>query len=96
VVTAEGALDGQSVFGKTPVGVARVAKAQGLPVVALAGMLGEGAEGVLDCGVDACFSIADGPMSYEDSMARADELLSRAAEHCYRLWRSGRICGRAV
>ena len=93
VITAEGTMDGQSAFGKTPVGVARVAKEQGLPVVALAGRLGAGAEGVLDCGIDACFSITDGPISYEDSMARAEELLSRAAEQCYRLWRSGRISG---
>jgi len=93
VITAEGRLDGQSAFGKTPVGVARVAKEQGLPVVALAGTVGAGAEGVLDCGIDAYFSIADGPLSYQDSMARVEELLSRAAEQCYRLWRSGRASG---
>lgn len=91
VITAEGKLDGQSAFGKTPVGVARVAKEQGLPVVALAGTLGEEVERVLDCGIDAYFSIADGPITYQESVARTRELLSRAAEQCFRLWRSGRV-----
>jgi len=90
VITGEGKLDAQSAFGKTPVGVARLAKKQGIPVVALAGALGGGAERVLAEGIDAYFSIADGPLGYEDSLARAAELLACAAEQCLRLWLSGK------
>lgn len=86
VITAEGQLDGQSAFGKTPVGVARVAQAEGAAVVALAGRLGPEAERVLDCGIDAYFSVADGPLGEEESMARAEELLAQAAEQVFRLW----------
>ena len=90
VITGEGKLDGQSAFGKTPVGVARLAKKEGIPVVALAGALGADVERVLAHGIDAYFGIADGPLRYEESLARAGELLASAAEQCLRLWRSGR------
>jgi len=90
VITAEGALDGQSVFGKTPVGVARLAKTLGLPVIALAGELGPSAEKVSAHGIDAHFCIADGPMSYQESFDRAAELLSGASEQVLRVWLAGR------
>jgi glycerate kinase len=90
VITGEGKLDGQSAFGKTPVGVAGLAKRRGIPVVALAGALGAGVERVLACGIDAYFAIADGPLRYEDSLARAGELLASTAEQCLRLWLAGR------
>jgi glycerate kinase len=90
VITGEGKLDGQSAFGKTPVGVARLAKKEGIPVVALAGALGADVERVLAHGIDAYFGIADGPLRYEESLARAGELLASAAEQCLRLWLSGR------
>lgn len=85
VITAEGRLDRQSAFGKTPIGVAAAAKKLGLPVVALAGSVGEGAREVLDRGIDAFFSIAPGPMSLDESFRRAPELLRRTAAHVMRL-----------
>ena len=86
VITAEGKLDRQTAFGKTPVGVARAAKRHGIPCVALAGVLEAGYEGVYDEGIAACFAIADGPMTRSESMARAEELLSRTAENVVRLY----------
>lgn len=63
VVTGEGRMDGQTVHGKTPVGVARVAQALGIPVIAIVGSLGMGARAVLDHGIDAYFSVLQRPMS---------------------------------
>ncbi len=48
VVTGEGRVDGQTRHGKTPFGVAQVARAAGVPVVAVAGCLGDGADGLAD------------------------------------------------
>lgn len=53
VLTGEGSVDAQTLEGKTPMGVARVAAAAGVPVVVLAGRVGAGAEGLLDHGVAA-------------------------------------------
>lgn len=46
MVTGDGRLDAQSLSGKSPVGVMRRARARGIPAVAVAGSLGDGAE---DC-----------------------------------------------
>lgn len=89
VITAEGSLDTQSTHGKTPVGVAGLARRQGVPVVALAGKLGPGYRAVYDCGIGAAFSIVPGPMDLAEAVARADDLLADAAEAVVRLWALG-------
>ena len=57
VITGEGRLDGQTVMGKAPIGVARLAKKYGKPVLAFSGILGDGAEAVNAAGIDAYFPI---------------------------------------
>ena len=61
-LTGEGAIDDQSAFGKTAVGVARLARSLRCPTLALAGSIGPGAEAVLEHGIDAYFSICPGPI----------------------------------
>ena len=68
VVTGEGRLDGQTVMGKTPVGVARLAKKYGKPVVAFAGCVTEEAVACNDCGIDAYFPIVPGVVTLEEAM----------------------------
>jgi glycerate kinase len=89
-LTGEGALDEQSAFGKTAVGVARLARSLGCPTLALAGTIGTGAEAVLDQGINAYFSICDGPMSLDQAIARAAALLERATEQAVRAYLAGR------
>lgn len=86
VLTGEGRIDGQTAHGKTPLGVARIAAAHGVPVVALAGALGDGWKALHDLGFHAIMSISPGPISLAESMARAAELLSDAGETVARLW----------
>lgn len=90
VITGEGRLDGQTVHGKTPVGVARVAKRLGIPVVAVAGSLGAGYPGVYNEGIDAVFSICPSPISLAEAIARAEDLLTNTAENIARMWKIGR------
>jgi len=87
VITGEGRLDGQSVHGKTPVAVARVAGRHDVPVVALVGALGEGWQRTIDAGITACFGIADRPMDLALAVRRTPDLLAQAAEHIARLLR---------
>jgi glycerate kinase len=56
VVTGEGRIDGQTVHGKTPIGVARVAQARGIPVIGIAGSLADDAALVHAHGIDAVFA----------------------------------------
>ncbi|WFE73052.1 glycerate kinase [Halomonas sp. M1] len=86
VITGEGRLDGQSLAGKTPIGVARAAHRQGKPVIILAGSLGDGWQDCFEEGVTAAFSLADGPMSLEQALPRTAELLAARCESIARLW----------
>lgn len=90
VITGEGCIDAQSLHGKTPVGVARIAKRAGVAVVAFAGVLGEGAEGLQAEGVEALISIRKDGMTIEESIRRTPELLSDAAEQFARNWEGKR------
>jgi len=56
IVTGEGRIDGQSLRGKVVIGVARRAKAAGVPVVAIVGDVGDDIGGVYEAGVTAIFS----------------------------------------
>ena len=86
VITGEGRLDGQSLHGKTPVGVARIARAAGVPVIALAGSLGDGYQRLYAEGIGAAFSLAPGPLSLEQAMQQAADQLSARAADLARLW----------
>lgn len=79
VITGEGRIDGQTVHGKTPVGVASVARRHGRPVIAIAGGLGEGFEAVYDHGISAVFSITPGPCSLAEALAEAGVNLRNTA-----------------
>ena len=89
-LTAEGAIDGSSAFGKTAVGVSRLARSMGVPTLAIAGSIGPGAEDVLAEGIDAYFSLCPGPISLEEAMSRAPALLEAAAEQAVRAFLAGR------
>ncbi|OHV07639.1 glycerate kinase [Kushneria phosphatilytica] len=85
VVTGEGQLDGQSLAGKTPIGVARLAHRHSVPTVALVGRLGEGWQAVHEAGITAAFALADGPLSLDEALSRCSELLADRAESIARL-----------
>lgn len=84
VLTGEGRMDGQSLHGKAPVGLARMAKRHGVPVVAFAGAVGEDAERLEREGFAAVLPIADGPIPLEEAMKRGGELLERSVNRFFR------------
>lgn len=87
VLTGEGCLDGQTAMGKTPVGVAALAKRFGVPVIALAGTVKPEARACNACGINAFFPILPAAMSLEQAMepACAAENIARTAEQVFRL-----------
>jgi glycerate kinase len=85
VITGEGRIDSQTRFGKTPYGVARIAKKYGKPVIAVAGTLGEGAKELYQKGFDAIVSILDRPMNLEEAILETQTLLEATGERIGRL-----------
>jgi glycerate kinase len=90
IVTAEGRIDGQSLEGKLPVGVAKLAKKHHKPVVVLAGSIGEHLDPLYSQGIDAIFSIQDKPCTLEESMNKAAELLESTAQRVFRLYQTAK------
>ena len=88
VITGEGRADESTIYDKAPVGVARRARAQGVPTIILAGSIGPGSEKLYDHGIAGLVCIADRPMSFERSLARTADLLEGAAERTVRLLNS--------
>ncbi|MDT8621982.1 glycerate 3-kinase [Klebsiella grimontii] len=76
VITGEGRMDSQTVGGKAPIGVARIAKKYGIPVIGIAGVLGDGVEAVHQHGIDAVFSILP-------ALAPLAEVLDRGEQNLY-------------
>ena len=89
VVTGEGRFDAQTLRGKTPLGVARVAKRFELPVVVVAGTLGEGYAQLYEAGIHAAFSLAHGPMTLEEACRQAPTLLRERARDIGQLLQVG-------
>ncbi len=94
VITGEGRTDFQTAMGKAPVGVAAVALHHGVPVICLSGGLGEGADDVLDHGIDAIASTVPQPMTLEACMSQGAALVEAAAARVCRLLCVGRSLGR--
>lgn len=89
VVTAEGRLDAQTLGGKGPLGVVRLAARHGVPVVALAGeVLGPDSQ-FSQAGFHAVASICDGPTTLEDAMRRTAEAVECGARRLGLLLRLG-------
>jgi glycerate kinase len=95
IITAEGGIDYQTPRGKIPSEVARRARAYNVPVVALAGTIGEGAGVNYDAGIHAYASIVQRPMTLEVAIEEAEQMLADAAESAIRMVLIGWTIGRA-
>lgn len=89
VITGEGRLDGQSVMGKAPVGVAELAKRYGKKVLAFSGSVAEDARACNEAGIDAYFPILREAVTLEQAMEkeRAGKNLRDTVEQALRLLR---------
>ncbi|WP_258360095.1 glycerate kinase [Moorella sulfitireducens] len=85
VITGEGEINHQTAFGKVPAGVARVAGKYGIPVVALVGSIGDGANTVYEHGIKGFMSIVPRPVPLAYCLENAAALLTDAAERLLRL-----------
>jgi glycerate kinase len=94
VITGEGRLDGQSLFGKATVAVARRARKAGVPVAAIVGSLGEGWEGARKLGFDPIVSIMDAGVGIDEAQGRAAELITAATARAFRMIESGKHASR--
>lgn len=78
-------IDYQTAYGKTAYGVASTAKKYDIPVIAIAGSIGKGAEQLYSRGFNSIFSIIDKPMTLNEAIENAEELLIDTTERIMRI-----------
>lgn len=88
VITGEGKLDQQTLNGKTPFGVAKIAQATNIPVIVIAGTLGQNYQTLYEHGITAAFSLTSGPSTLEQACQNAAELIRARTTDIARLIQS--------
>ena len=67
VITGEGKIDSQTIYGKAPIGVAKIAKKYNIPVIAIAAIIGDDADIVHQYGIDNLIKVSEPPMSLTET-----------------------------
>lgn len=85
VFTGEGGTDFQTQFGKTPYGVAQIAKKYNVPVISLAGYIGKGIDQLYDKGFTAIFGILAKAENIDQALKDGPQNVERTTENIVRL-----------
>ena len=91
VITGEGRIDSQTVHGKVPVGVARVAKRYNLPVIGIAGSLTPDVGVVHQHGLDAVFSVIYSVCTLDEALENAAENVRMTARNVAAVLKMGQV-----
>lgn len=88
IITGEGRIDGQSLRGKAPLGIAARAEKYHVPVIAVVGSIGNNIDAVYECGIKAVFSTGRRPVPFEEARLTCREDLFHTVENIFRFYRA--------
>lgn len=91
VFTGEGSIDFQTKFGKTPIGVAKIAKKYNIPVIAFGGRIGEGIDELYSLGIDSVIGITPGVISLDEALSKGKDNLEISAENVDRILETRKV-----
>jgi len=89
VITGEGRIDHQTIYGKTPIGVAKTAKMFNVHVIGIAGSLTKDSKIVHEHGIDSLFSIVPGIIDLDDALSNAGEYLYMTSRNIAAAYKMG-------
>ena len=78
VITGEGKIDSQTIYGKAPIGVAKIAKKYNIPVIAVAAIIGDDADIVHQYGINTLIKISEPPMSLAEPRSKKVWLIKKS------------------
>ena len=84
VITGEGRIDAQSLYGKAPVGIAQMAKKYNLPVIAIVGSSGDNLGPIYETGIDLILDIVNKPMQLAEAISNVETLITNTGETAFR------------
>jgi len=85
VITGEGKIDQQTLYGKTIAGIAKISKEHNVPVIAIAGKVDSDIEELYELGLTAVFSIVNQPMSLQEAINNTGELIESCITNIFRV-----------
>ncbi|MDP8218337.1 MAG: glycerate kinase [Candidatus Theseobacter exili] len=91
VITGEGCLDKQTLFGKAPAGVAALAKKMGIPCIAVAGSIRGNIHHYKNAGFSSIFSLSNDNISTRQAIDNAEKLLKDTAKDAINAFISGKL-----
>ncbi len=77
VITGEGKIDTQTIYGKAPIGVAKIAKKYNIPVIAVAAIIGDDADIVRQYGINTLIKISEPPISLAEPKPKKVQLIKK-------------------
>ncbi len=93
IITGEGNIDAQTLQGKTISGIARLAKNNNIPVIAITGKIGKDIDQLYEIGIHSVFLIINKPMKLEMALLEASALIETCTENIIRTIRISRNIG---
>lgn len=81
VITGEGKIDSQTIYGKAPIGVAKIAKKYNIPVIAVAAIIGDDADIVHQYGINTLIKISEPPMSLTEPKSKKVWLIKKSIKN---------------
>ena len=85
VFTGEGSIDGQTLYGKTPLGVSLIAKEYNIPVIAFAGRIGDGIDDLYEYGVNSIICILSEADTIDKALKKGPKNIERTSENIARI-----------
>jgi len=80
LITGEGRIDSQTIHGKTPAGLAKIAKSHNLPIICIAGSVEDSADIIHQLGIDEIYSVIEGDYDLTEILIEAGHKLTQAAQ----------------
>ena len=90
VITGEGKIDSQTIYGKAPIGVAKIAKKYNIPVIAVAAIIGDDADIVHQYGISSLISVSGQPMRLDESVSNKVLLIKNSIKQSMRTIKTGK------
>jgi glycerate kinase len=90
VITGEGKIDSQTIYGKVPIGVAKIAKKYNIPVIAVAAIIGDDAEIVRQYGISSLISVSGTPMRLDESLPNKVSLIKNSIKESMMAIKTGK------
>ena len=84
VITGEGKIDNQTLYGKTPIGILKMAQEYKVPVIAVTGNLSESTDKLYKIGFQVIMPIIDKPMTIDEALKNTPSMLEDTGERIAR------------